>query len=384
MDALTDGIGSFFSGWFGGKDSKDGETEEKTALSTFTTERFKLIETNIQEGSLGHKLKKAQVVLLLEDNNSPYVQEFVKKEFTKKSAFITDLQRIRNDLHRKCGDLNRYSSNVVYFDASSPKKAHDVGSRGLETIITKTILPTIVNTIYAQTEAEIRYLDERVQGLSLPEAQIRELDERLQPFVAPNLLQGSISKHTQEQRLEYLKSLLAFLTAVHKEMQLEAPEIEVQEIIYQTKKLYEETDKALKTFSKVFIVTDECNGRFVRSNSEAIAAVQSLYQQFKKKNISFVTLKARHHGAISQSERENRSLNDPTRAEQKVRRRAAKIDQATAEFRNKFELNFPKTWSVLNQAQYLEKTVLAIKPLFRVAALEFANQQVNSWELPEQ
>ncbi len=227
-------------------------------------------------------------------------------------------------------------------------------------------------------------LDERVRGLSLPEAEIRHLDARLQTPVAPHLLQGSVSEHTQEQRLEYLKSMLAFLTAVHKERQLHAPEIEVQEIVYQTKKLYEATDKTLKKFSKVFIVTDECNGRFVRSNSEAVGAVQNLYQQFKEKNISFVTLKARHHAAISQSERENCSLNDPTKAEQKARRRAVKIDRTTAEFLSKFELNFPRTWSVLNQAEFLEETVRLVIPFLRVTALEFANEQVNSWELPQQ
>lgn len=374
MDALTDGIGNFFSGWFGGKDE---ETAEKTALSTFATERFKLIETNIQEGSIGHKLKKAQVVLLLDDNQSPLVAEFVKNQFTKKSALISDCRRInQNNLANKCG-LNRYRNNVKIFHAYHDRIA-DPAVKIIKLMITKVLFPQLLSTIYSHTDEEIHQMDPQFSSMTSKLQQSEEFANL--PF------KSDLLTHSREQRFEFLNFIFTTIAEQSSEIHQQFNQDEINQIKDQSQKLYEETTKTLKKYSKIFVVTDEATGRLVNPDQEAVAAVQNLYQKLRDQNISFVTLKVRKEIRAEplQSEKDNLSLNDLPTAEHKTLKRVAKLDQAKADLLERAKLTIPETWSLFNQTRSLKKLLATVETPLLATALEFTAQRVSSWELPEQ
>ena len=80
--SLIDSIENCISSWFG---YGDLETKEKSALTTSP----QTIQTHRNEHTarlLGHKLKKAQVVFILDDSNSPLVTELIQNQFSKKDA----------------------------------------------------------------------------------------------------------------------------------------------------------------------------------------------------------------------------------------------------------------------------------------------------------
>ncbi len=358
--SLIDSVGESLSSWFG---SGETETKEKSALTTFATERFKLIDTNIQEGSLGHKLKKAKVVLILDEINSPLISEFLENQFSENAKLVTSY-RVWWSLR---SPFSIFSSEK-YSNYKHPTNPLSVVNSKLERLL----FPSLLISTYAQTDDEIHIPDENLAEL-LPALGLTP--------------EKPLADQSQEERFKLNQALISAIVAkALQEVRNYDEEYANNEIQNQTNGTKEKIEIALKHSSKAFVVMNEFAGRYINANPQNISAVQSLYQHFLDNNISFVTLKVRKQlGAEpSQREKEGLSLNDPSRIEQKIEKRNAKLENRKIAFLQLLEAAIQKNWSLYNQAQSLIELAFKVEetPL-HTTTLEFISKTVESWKLPQ-
>lgn len=370
--SLVEGIKDSFSAWFGG--DKDVETKEQSALGQYAQERFKVIDTNMQKGSLGHKLDTAKVVILLGDRNSLLSNMHSLREFgVKQTKSISFSDGCRN-FHKAPQKIN---ISIV----------EDMGK-------------LLLSTAYARTEEELRQGDHRIV---LFQKLIDELNQpdRLEMFRLEMIKNGltdvyeiikefaqfartNPSEHTREQRFVYLQRCLMALTLIFLQADAEkAKSDEVTQIEKQTKTILNEVNEALQKKKRLFVITSEANGRFVNSDAKAISAVENLYKQFQEKNIPYITLKLRKelNAPPSQRETDGLNLNDVSYTEQKLKKRAEKLEKQNQAVIQEFDKSkISDQWALFNQWIALDE--LAQKHP-NTATLKYIANSMASWKLPE-